>query len=502
MRKAMITIMAIVAILVNSAEASSMSAAAKRGEIAFNKGGCGKCHIIGKVGSGPDLVGVLKKHPNGEKWVARWILHPERMYNDPYIKAMIRYFNLKMPNQGMTEKQVADIIEYLKWIVVIKQDKKQKREFIAKEQNRLKKYHSFDGSLFSKINLNDSMQDIKNQIAAIEKSLKEKEWKQFEVEKRIRKLLAKEQKRLKKLYSFNGDLFSQIKQRKNIQDVKNQIAAIEKRLKEWKQFKIRKQKEVKKQKVTIYTKEQKKLLVAKMNKGQVDFKTVLKFFQSQYGKSETFEHLDEFGEKTVKSQICTISTLGLNLNTPEQKAAYLAIPYIYTAVGKHYEDQLDSFEFAVTVKADVRLSNLTRSIPIAFNVSKDFKTKNQKITVTLDVYTLFYRIMEYLIGDTVSTTTKIKRDILLNSFIIANNNKKFVYGCMTSGEFPIYAPSNLVEKIVRFAVHQKNPKLLKLLLMFQNGKSPSEISRFMLRDKPTKTIFNYVKNEVPELMGR
>ncbi len=96
--------------------ATPMSEAAKRGKIAFDEGGCGGCHVIGKVSSGPDLTGVLQRHPNGEKWVEEWILHPEKMYDNPYIKSMINYFNLRMPNQGMTKKQVDDMIEYFKWI--------------------------------------------------------------------------------------------------------------------------------------------------------------------------------------------------------------------------------------------------------------------------------------------------------------------------------------------------------------------------------------------------
>ncbi len=96
--------------------ATPMSEAAKRGKIAFDEGGCGGCHVIGKVSSGPDLTGVLQRHPNGEKWVEEWILHPEKMYDNPYIKSMINYFNLRMPNQGMTKKQVKDMIEYFKWI--------------------------------------------------------------------------------------------------------------------------------------------------------------------------------------------------------------------------------------------------------------------------------------------------------------------------------------------------------------------------------------------------
>ncbi len=96
--------------------ATPMSEAAKRGEEAFNEGGCGGCHVIGKVSSGPDLTGVLQRHENGEKWVADFIKDPASKYNDPYVKAMIDYFKLRMPNQGMTDQQVKDIIEYFKWI--------------------------------------------------------------------------------------------------------------------------------------------------------------------------------------------------------------------------------------------------------------------------------------------------------------------------------------------------------------------------------------------------
>ncbi len=96
--------------------ASPMSEAAKRGHAAYLEGGCNGCHVIGKVSSGPDLVGVLSRHKNGEEWVKQWIMHPEKMYENDYIKSMVNYFNLRMPNQGMSEAQTKDIIEYLKWI--------------------------------------------------------------------------------------------------------------------------------------------------------------------------------------------------------------------------------------------------------------------------------------------------------------------------------------------------------------------------------------------------
>lgn len=96
--------------------ATKQSASAARGEKAFAEGGCNGCHVIGKVSSGPDLTGVLQRHENGETWVSNFILEPEKMYNDPYVKGMIDYFNLKMPNQHMSKDETKDIIEYLKWI--------------------------------------------------------------------------------------------------------------------------------------------------------------------------------------------------------------------------------------------------------------------------------------------------------------------------------------------------------------------------------------------------
>jgi nitrous-oxide reductase len=96
--------------------ATPMSDSAKRGEEAFNEGGCGGCHVVGKVSSGPDLTGVLQRHEDAEKWVADFIKDPKSKYDDPYVKSMIDYFNLRMPDQGMSDEQIKDIIEYFKWI--------------------------------------------------------------------------------------------------------------------------------------------------------------------------------------------------------------------------------------------------------------------------------------------------------------------------------------------------------------------------------------------------
>ena len=96
--------------------ATPQSPAAQAGERAFGEGGCSGCHVIGKVSSGPDLTGVLQRHENGEKWVKDFIMNPASKYKEPYVKGMIDYFNLRMPNQHMKEQEVKDIIEYLKWV--------------------------------------------------------------------------------------------------------------------------------------------------------------------------------------------------------------------------------------------------------------------------------------------------------------------------------------------------------------------------------------------------
>jgi len=96
--------------------ATKQSPSAARGAVAFNEGGCSGCHVVGKVSSGPDLTGVLGRHKDGGQWVADFIKNPKHKYGDPYVKAMIDYFKIKMPNQNMNDKEITDMIEYFKWI--------------------------------------------------------------------------------------------------------------------------------------------------------------------------------------------------------------------------------------------------------------------------------------------------------------------------------------------------------------------------------------------------
>jgi nitrous-oxide reductase len=96
--------------------ATPQSSAAQAGERAFGEGGCGGCHVIGKVSSGPDLTGVLQRHENAEKWVHDFVKNPASKYKEPYVEGMINYFNLRMPNQHMNDEEIKNIIEYLKWV--------------------------------------------------------------------------------------------------------------------------------------------------------------------------------------------------------------------------------------------------------------------------------------------------------------------------------------------------------------------------------------------------
>jgi len=95
---------------------SPKSKRAKKGEEAFREGGCSGCHVIGRVSSGPDLIGVLKRHRNAEQWVAEYIKNPQSKFHEPYMKKMIEFFNLKMPNQNMKNEEIKNIIEYFKWL--------------------------------------------------------------------------------------------------------------------------------------------------------------------------------------------------------------------------------------------------------------------------------------------------------------------------------------------------------------------------------------------------
>lgn len=87
----------------------------KLGQEIYNSKGCGACHTIGKGKiSGPDLLGVTERRD--EEWLKKWLKNPDTMvFTDPIAKEMLHEYMVPMPNVGLTDDQVAYLIEYLKY---------------------------------------------------------------------------------------------------------------------------------------------------------------------------------------------------------------------------------------------------------------------------------------------------------------------------------------------------------------------------------------------------
>ncbi len=97
----------------NSEEADSKNA--EKGEVVFKEKGCPACHTIGggKL-SGPDLAGVTERRE--EEWLREWIKSPDKMImTDPIAKDLLKEYYVPMPNQGLTDEEVDEVIIYLKY---------------------------------------------------------------------------------------------------------------------------------------------------------------------------------------------------------------------------------------------------------------------------------------------------------------------------------------------------------------------------------------------------
>lgn len=86
---------------------------AKAGSKVFVAKACSGCHTIGKGRlAGPDLAGVLERR--SETWVRTWLKDPTPMFEtDETAQAMLKEYNLKMPNMKLTEEQIEQLLHYI-----------------------------------------------------------------------------------------------------------------------------------------------------------------------------------------------------------------------------------------------------------------------------------------------------------------------------------------------------------------------------------------------------
>lgn len=83
------------------------------GESLFKTKGCSACHGWGVRLSCPDLKGVTLRRTSA--WMQHQILHPDVMTKtDPISHGLMAVYALQMPNQGLTQDQALEVIEYLK----------------------------------------------------------------------------------------------------------------------------------------------------------------------------------------------------------------------------------------------------------------------------------------------------------------------------------------------------------------------------------------------------
>ena len=87
---------------------------AVKGKLSFDSK-CLACHSIGGSDKlGPDLYGVSKRRT--DNWLAKWLKSPEQMLqSDADAKSMLDKYKLPMPNQNLSDSEIAEYISYFHW---------------------------------------------------------------------------------------------------------------------------------------------------------------------------------------------------------------------------------------------------------------------------------------------------------------------------------------------------------------------------------------------------
>ena len=74
---------------------------------------CSACHKVDQRYVGPPLGGIVDKV--GPEFVMNMILNPQEMYTrHPDVKKLMGEYMTQMPNQGLTEEEAREVVEYLR----------------------------------------------------------------------------------------------------------------------------------------------------------------------------------------------------------------------------------------------------------------------------------------------------------------------------------------------------------------------------------------------------
>lgn len=100
-------------IALSAASASPAAQSAEEGGQIF-QAKCAGCHTIGGGRLvGPDLKDVTRQRD--QDWLKRFILNPDELFSagDPVATQLLQDYSVRMPNTGLTEKEVLSVLAYL-----------------------------------------------------------------------------------------------------------------------------------------------------------------------------------------------------------------------------------------------------------------------------------------------------------------------------------------------------------------------------------------------------